>query len=214
MVWLATELAGTSRKTEQLVADKLKLDQYLDTVKPATVSHEGSDFALGSFDSMRLVNVDMKSGGNLAVATLEDLDISSTRPSDEPNLFSAGESEGFGDEVFLYAHNLLSVNGLQFGERTSAVYMEAITIDLRNVTFPGASEVMLRSRDGIPTFGEIERAVGKVNFIENVKHGETLLEKDHFNGIPGKVNSTFLLPNGVPAVKIRAFSKANAGGSL
>ena len=30
--------------------------------------------------------------------------------------------------------------------------MEANTIDLRDVHFPGGSEVMLRSRDGIPNF--------------------------------------------------------------
>ena len=58
----------------------------------------------------------------------------------------------------------MTVDGLNFDARPDPnnarfnagvareIYMEAITIDLKNVDFPANSEVMLRSRDGIPKF--------------------------------------------------------------
>lgn len=181
---------------------------YLDP-DPVTVTYTGSNLGIGSADKLRLVNVNLSAGGNLAVGSLDELHVTSTRSI--PSLFSVGTGgkNSDPDNVYLYAHNLISVNGLQFGGRVDDVYMEAITIDLKNVTFPNYSDVMLRSRDGLPTFGSDARAVGHVNFIENVKYGETLLKTDHFGGAAGHVNSTFLLPNGNPAIKIRAFSTFN-----
>ena len=52
----------------------------------------------------------------------------------------------------MYAEDLLSINDLMFSDRTREIYMEANTIDLISVHFPGNSEVMLRSRDGAPYF--------------------------------------------------------------
>jgi hypothetical protein len=86
--------------------------------------------------------------------------------------------------------------------------MESITIDLKNVAFPSNSEVMLRSQDGRATFGAGERVLGSVNFIKNVTHGGTVLGSEHFSGPDGHVNSSITV-EGVPAIRIRAFSSAN-----
>ena len=179
---------------------------------PITVKYTGSNMGIGSYDTMRLVNVNLETGGNLALASLDELHITSSRP-DDPSTFTVGTGgkNSDPDNVYLYAHNLISVNGLQFGGRVDDVYMEAITIDLENVAFPHNSDVMLRSRDGLPTFGPSAREVGKVNFINNNKYGSTPIESiNQFNGTAGHVNSNILLPNGTPAIKIRGFSTPNS----
>ena len=78
----------------------------------------------------------------------------------------------------------MTVDGLNFDARPDPnnarfnagvareIYMEAITIDLKNVDFPANSEVMLRSRDGIPKFygGNYDLTThvpGAVNFYSN-----------------------------------------------
>jgi hypothetical protein len=58
--------------------------------------------------------------------------------------------------------------------------MQAITIDLRNIYFPGGSSVTLQSQFGgingiYPTFGQDDRQVGRVNFIENVGYDKTTI---------------------------------------
>ena len=56
--------------------------------------------------------------------------------------------------------------------------MDAMTINLRNLNFPAGSTINLNSSyggvDGVyPNFGS--SAVGRVNFIENVKYNSHLL---------------------------------------
>lgn len=103
----------------------------------------------------------------------------------------------------MYANELIKVNGLSFAGRVDDIYMDAITIDLGNVTFPNHSDVLLRSRDGGLNFGQKDRAVGDVNFIENVKYHNTTLTESHFSGVDGHINSEIKLPNGRQAIKIR-----------
>ena len=43
---------------------------------------------------------------------------------------------------------------------------------------------MLRSRDGSLYFDQSTPVVGAVN-MSNVSHGDTVLERSHFDGIPG-----------------------------
>ena len=100
----------------------------------------------------------------------------------------------------MYANNLLSINGLQFGGRVDDAYMDAITINLKNVTFPNTSEVMARSRDG-----SINAGTGSVNFLGNVKHGTDLITGaaggaiNEFNGIDGHWDLNKKLENGKSA---------------
>jgi len=67
---------------------------------------------------------------------------------------------------------------------------------------------MLRSRDGGLNFGNTQRTVGDVNFIENVRHlsisdsALTASDFDYSKG-DGHINSTSTLPNGTSHIKIR-----------
>jgi hypothetical protein len=82
--------------------------------------------------------------------------------------------------------------------------MEAMTINLHNVTFPNTSEVTLRSRDGTIGFDFSNPIPGGVN-MENVKHGTTLLQQSSFSGAPGYYSSNKTLPHGAPAVQVKKF---------
>jgi len=203
-------------------ADDLQLrgqdKDYVENEK-VKLTYTGSNLGLGSNDSMRLINVDIKTGGNLAIGTLDELYVGSGSIKDggaqgqtHGITYSSanGTSKfevGFEDNVYLYANNLISINGLEFGTGMDDIYMDAITIDLSNVTFPQNSDVMLRSRDGSMQFGSANRAVGSVNFIENVKYGATPIQSGgQFNGKDGHWDSTDLtLPNGKAAIKVRGF---------
>ena len=104
---------------------------------------------------MRLVNVNIKTGGNLAIASLDKVYIGQT---DRDNLSTftvgTGGKNSDPDNVYIYANELIQVNGLAFAGRVDDVYMDAITIDLGNVTFPTNADVILRSRDGGLNFGD------------------------------------------------------------
>jgi hypothetical protein len=85
--------------------------------------------------------------------------------------------------------------------------MEAITIDLKNINFPSNSEVMLRSKDGYPTFGSSNRMIGAVNFIENVKHGSRSINSvQDFNTNGSSGYDSKIMSGNSAAIKIRKFS--------
>ena len=149
---------------------------------------------------MYLVNTTINAGGNLAVGSLGTLNITSA----ELLVGQANQGTSDPDNVYLYANDLIQANGLSFsGANLDDVYMEAITLNLTNIAFPSNSDVMLRSRDGSLHFDTYSTpVVGGVN-MTNVMHGSTILALDHFDGISGHHDSSILLPNGTPAVKIR-----------
>ena len=177
---------------------------------PITLEYTGSNLGLGSESEMRLVNVNIKTGGNLAIASLDKVYIGHTE-RDNLSTFTVGTggTDSDPDNVYIYANELIQVNGLAFAGRVDDVYMDAITIDLGNVTFPTNSDVVLRSRDGGLNFGDAARTVGDVNFIENVKHlsisenALTASDFDYSKG-DGHINSTSALPNSTPHIKIRS----------
>ena len=177
---------------------------------PVTLEYTGSNLGLGSESEMRLVNVNIKTGGNLAIASLDKVYIGQTE-RDNLSTFTVGTGgkDSDPDNVYIYANELIQVNGLAFAGRVDDVYMDAITIDLGNVTFPTNSDVLLRSRDGGLNFGDAARTVGDVNFIENVKHlsiSENALTASDFDFTKGDghINSSSALPNGTPHIKIRS----------
>jgi hypothetical protein len=105
----------------------------------------------------------------------------------------------------MYAQNLIQINGLNINGRVDDVYMEAVTINLKNVNFPTTSEVVLRSRDGTIGFNQFSNPIiGGVNFT-NVKHGTDVLSMGSFNGKPGNWTTTAKHPNGTPKVKVINF---------
>jgi hypothetical protein len=183
-----------------------------------TVKNHGKDLGIGSFDKLELIDLDLSTQGHLAVGTLNELKILSTRFdesiefSDQNietvlnlNKFSAGSSQKKG-EVFLYANDRIAINGLGFGSDVREIYMDAITLDLKNVKFPNSSEVMLKSKLGYPTFGHQDRKVGHVNFIKNVYHGRDHVDSSFFSADPSLRVSNKKVGT-APAIKIGSHSK-------
>ena len=172
------------------------------------IYNEGSNLGIGSYDTLQLVNVDIDTGGNLALASLEELHIRSTKPDEESALsstFSVGRYSD-SDNLYLYADQLINVDGLRFSGNLREVYMEAITIDLKNINFPSNSEVMLRSKDGYPTFGSSNRMIGAVNFIENVTHGSRSINSvQDFNTNGSNGYDSKIMSGHSAAIKIRKF---------
>ena len=169
------------------------------------ITYTGSNLGLGAggseADSMYLVNTNITTGGNLAAGTLGTLNISSANF----NVGNANSATSDPDNVYLYANELIQVNGLNFsGSRLDDVYMEAITINLKDVAFPSTADVILKSRDGTVNFPDTfsNYKVGSVN-LTNVSHGGTVLTESHFDGVAGHHDSSIRLPNGTAAVKIR-----------
>ena len=121
------------------------------TIKAGSnIYNEGSNLGIGAYDKLELVNVDIDTGGNLAIGSLDELHIKSTNPNEESKLsstFSVGRYSD-SDNLYLYADKLIDIDGLRFAGNMREIYMEAITIDLKNVNFPSQSEVMLRSERG------------------------------------------------------------------
>ena len=180
-------------------ADEVKVDG-------SDITYTGSNLAIGAGgddltkeSNMYLHNTIITTGGNLAAGTLGKLSISSAN-------FTVGNGgkNSDPDNVYLYANELIQVNGLGFsGSRLDDVYMEAITINLKDVEFPHTADVILKSRDGSLHFDSYSAPiVGGVN-MTNVSHGITTLNSGHFDGVPGHHDSSIRLPNGKAAVKIR-----------
>ena len=176
---------------------------HIEIVPGSTIKYEGSNLGMGSYSSLTLEDVDIDVGGNLAIGSLGDLNIKSTSPN-SPSTFSVGRYSDT-DNIYLYADNLMQIDGLGFNSNTREIYAEAITVNMRDVTFPSTSDVMLRSQDGTLHFNNFNSYVpGAVN-LTNVKYGTEVLEQSHFNGSAGHWDSSLSSPSGAAAVKIRAF---------
>lgn len=175
-----------------------------DNPAPINVKYTGSNLGLGSEDTMRLVNVNIETGGNLALSSLNELHIGLSDSHSSTFSVGTGGKNSDPDNVYLVANNLIQVNGLNFSGRLDDVYMEAITINLKDVAFPSTADVMLRSRDGTLHFNTFNnRVVGGVN-LTDVSHGGVNLSPAHFdNGPAGHIDSVITLPNGTSAIKIR-----------
>jgi len=167
---------------------------------------EGSNLGIGSYDDLTVVNVDIDVGGNLAMGTLGNLDISRST-------IKVGRNSDR-DNVYMYAEDLLKAEDLVFSGRTREIYMEANTIDLRSVHFPANSEVMLRSREGAPFFygpgtknPESNYKPLHVNFHSDTnRYGNSAITEGEFspNGTNGFNSTTLKTNNGDSAIKIRA----------
>ena len=174
----------------------------------ANIEYTGSNLAIGAggsdADSMYLVNTSITTGGNLAAGSLGNLNITNANF----NVGMANSASSDPDNVYLYANDILNVNNLSFSGRVDDIYMESKTIHIKNTTFPATSEVMLRSQTGALNVNNsvAPSVVGAVNF-HNVTHlgiSNSVLERSHFDGADGHINSTVGLPNGTPFIRVRA----------
>ena len=176
---------------------------------PTSITFEGSNLGIGSYENLTLTNVEIDVGGNLALGTLSNLTIS------KADLRVGRNSDP--DNVYMFAEELLQAHDLSFSGRTREIYMEANTIDLRDVRFPANSEVLLRSKDGAPHFygtgtsnPNSSYKPYQVNFYSSsnsyggtpIVEGE-FLEKSH--GVKGYNSTTLKTNSGDAAIKIRAF---------
>lgn len=184
--------------------------------KKLSITNHGSDFGIGSYDKLELIDLDISTEGNLALGSLDELKILSTRFDESVefssdnienvlnlNNFSAGTEGSHENQVYVYAHNRIAVNGLGFGQNVREIYMDAITIDLKNVKFPNTSQVHLKSKVGFPTFGTNAREIGKVNFIKNVYHGKDAVNQGFFSKDVTNRNSNKQVGQ-IPAIQISA----------
>jgi hypothetical protein len=170
-------------RSEEKTANSADYTGNPDVVK---LTYTGSNAAIGAQDTIKLINVSMSTGGNLAIGTLDELHIGTNTA--QTNSISVGTG----------------------GENSDPdnVYMEAITLNLRNVNFPQTSEVVLRSQNGTLHFDTFTSPiVGGVN-LTNVKHGNDTLSQGSFVGKNGNwatsgIDGTH--PNGTPKVKVINF---------
>jgi predicted ribosome-associated RNA-binding protein Tma20 len=135
----------------------------------SSISFGGDELGIGSFDSLEVKNVDLKSEDQISLRSLDSIVINNSKM----------ETSGKGaDFVHLLAANELQVNNLRFSESVKRIAMEAMTINLSNVNFPSSSTVNLNSIYGgidgkYPHFNSIQH--GRVNFIEKIRYGSHLI---------------------------------------
>ena len=170
------------------------------------IEYTGSNLAIASQDTMVLVNANITTGGNLAIGTLDELHIGLSDNHHSIITLGEGGNSPSPDNLYLYANDLISVNGLDIEGYVSKVYMEAHTLALRDVMFPAMSRVMLRAKTGELNFNPTP-ITGHVNLYgtghESIRGGADLLRSD-FEGSIGHYNSVEKHPNGEPYISVRA----------
>ena len=126
-------------------------------------------------DTIEIVNVSMEAGVSLGLESMQ-----SSLLIKDTNLYSR-------DEIMLRAFDELQLNSVQFSNQVREIYMQATTINLRNVNFPDGSNVLMATEFGgvegkYPTFPSGDAIdllgnwqQGRVNFIENVRYNENAL---------------------------------------
>ena len=131
----------------------------------------GNSLKLGSFESMEVMNVDLFAEGEIHARSLDNLVISNT------SMRTSGS--GGADFIHLMAANELAINNLRFSDQVRQITMDAMTINLWNLDFPDGSFVNLNSQYGgldgrYPNFGS--KLLGRVNFIENIRYNNNLID--------------------------------------
>jgi hypothetical protein len=141
----------------------------VDLSETSSITFNGDELGFGSFDSLEVKNVDLKSNNQISLRSLDSIVINNTKM----------ETSGKGaDFVHLLAANQIQVDDMRFSESVKRIAMEAMTINLSNVNFPSSSTVNLNSLYGgidgkYPHFNSIQ--YGRVNFIEKIRYGSQLV---------------------------------------
>ena len=136
----------------------------------SSIEFTGESLGFGAFETIEVLNVDLKSKGEIHVRSLEDVVISNS---------DFTTTNGFGsDFVHLIAYQQMEIDNLRFSEQVKEITMDAMTINLMNINFPKDSVVNLNSSYGpiegkYPNFGSV--VLGRVNFVENVRYNTNLI---------------------------------------
>jgi hypothetical protein len=135
----------------------------------ATIRSVTSDLVLASRENLLLNQVILEGANEVAIRGMRDVELNDVTM--RARMLAT-----------VKARRDLNVNGLNFNQDISRIVMEAQTMRLRNVNFPGMAQVRLNSLKGAidgryPNFGNVSAAqqIGRVNFIENVRSGGNLL---------------------------------------
>ena len=137
----------------------------IDTTDLTSISHPGT-LGFGSFDSLEIENVSL-TASEIHLRSLDSLILKNS------SLVTLSTGVDF---VHLLAASEIDAQKLSI--QTREIIMSAMTINLINVDFPADSIVELNSAYGgidgkYPNFGT--KQYGRVNFIEGVRYGESLI---------------------------------------
>ncbi len=138
----------------------------------ASVSYAGDMLGIGSMETLNVIDVDLQAEGEVSLRSLDSLVIKNSKM-----ITTNGNGADF---VHLRALDQIDANHLLFSASVQKIVMDAMTINLANVMFPTGSTVNLNTALGpldnkYPTFGSQNKAYGRVNFINDVRYGQHLL---------------------------------------
>ena len=164
-------MASTADGLILLSAGSVSLPQGHDDQR-ASVSYAGDMLGIGSMETLNVINVDLQAEGEVSLRSLDSLVIKNSKM-----MTTNGNGADF---VHLRALDEIDANHLLFSATVQKIVMDAMTINLANVAFPSGSTVNLNSALGpldnkYPTFGSQNKAYGRVNFINDVRYGQHLL---------------------------------------
>jgi hypothetical protein len=135
----------------------------------ATLQSATSDLILSTREDLVLSQVNLNADREVVIRGMRDV-----------HLYDVGI--GATHLAKIKARRDLYADGLTFRPDIAKIVMEATTLRLRNIDFPGSAQVRLNSLKGgidgrYPNFGTVSAAqqIGRVNFIENIKSGGNLL---------------------------------------
>jgi hypothetical protein len=168
-----------AEKTRNVVAigavNSLKVADRTEIINQGRVLAVGAGKLQGT-NGETITGLKLESKGAIAVGSGKNMNLVDAT-------FTMGGSKS---HLVMFAQNEMSVTNPSFNNfgSKSEIYMEATTVNLTNVNFPGGSNVRLRSRDGgtqdgtagegiYPKFGA--SAPGRVNFISNVRYDGSLI---------------------------------------
>ena len=152
--------------------------------KGSNVRFEGESLGIGSFNSLRVIEVDLFAQDEISLRSLDRLVLENSK------MVTSGRGEH--DAVELLAYQEISVDNLRFNENIKRIAMEAMTINLSNLNFPAGSEVKLNSAHGgldgkYPNFNSI--LYGRVNFIKNIRYATNpIMDRPTFDKYGGSVS--------------------------
>jgi hypothetical protein len=160
------------------------------------IAFDGLYLGVGSHDDLELTDVTLQCNKHLGLASLGDVTLTNV------SLFG-----GHKGRVYVYAQETLTVNGAEFSENLSEIYMEARTVNLSNVDFPYGTDVTLKSELGgkapvngglgnhYPNFsGSIE--AGRVNFLQGVTYGQDpIMSETEFDKYRSFISIETFTPN-------------------
>lgn len=155
----SVSFAGSSTRVVLISGDSVSSESGSELKMESVLT----DLVVASRSDWSVRDAAFSAGSRLYLRSLGDLNLESV------NLTAS-------DLVRLEALMNLSVDSATFSAGLREIQMTATTIDLSNIDFPSSSIVNLSTLKGgvdgkYPTFGSGNRAIGRVNFLENVSYG-------------------------------------------